>query len=144
MRTLFFILILLHGIIHLFGFIKAFEIAEISELTLPISRGWGLLWFLTALTLMLSGGLWMLNVSTWWIPAIIGVILSQILVFTFWQDARFGSIPNLIILIFIVSVFVRHTPPVSMITEGFATAPFEERYGAAATDDFCKSSIRLK
>ena len=136
MRTFFFTLILLHGIVHLFGFIKAFEIAEISELTLPINRGWGLLWFLTALTLILSGGLWMLNVSAWWIPAIIGVILSQILVLIFWQDARFASIPNLVILTVIFSSFVRPTPPVSMITEGFATAPFEERYGAAATDDF--------
>jgi hypothetical protein len=121
----------LHGLIHLMGFVKAFELAEISELTLPISRGWGLLWFLTALTLILSGGLWMLNVSTWWIPAIIGVILSQILVFTFWQDARFGTIPNVLILIFLVSGFVRHTPPVSMMAEGVTEAPFEERYGAA-------------
>ena len=111
MRTFFFTLILLHGIIHLFGFIKAFEIAEISELTLPINRGWGLLWFLTALTLILSGGLWMLNVSAWWIPAIIGVILSQILVLIFWQDARFASIPNLVILTVIFSSFVRPTPP---------------------------------
>jgi len=138
MRTFFIILILLHGTIHLFGFIKAFEIAEISELTLPISRIWGVLWLVVALIFITSGTLLYLNSEHWWIAGIIGVILSQILIFTFWQDARFGSIPNLIILIFIVSVFVRHTPPVSMTTEGFTTAPFEERYGAAATDDFLK------
>lgn len=136
MKTAIILIILLHGLIHLMGFVKAFNLAEIGELTLPVSRGWGLLWFLTALTLILSGVLWMLNISSWWIPAIIGVILSQILVFTFWQDARFGSIPNLIIFLFIVSVFVRHTPPVSMIAEGFTTAPFEERYGAAGPGDF--------
>ena len=138
MKTAIIFIILLHGLIHLMGFVKAFDLAEVSELTLPISRGWGLLWFLTALTLILSGGLWMLNVSTWWIPAIIGVILSQILVFTFWQDARFGSIPNLIILLFIVSGFVRHTPPVSMTADGLTTAPFEERYGSVVSDDFLK------
>jgi hypothetical protein len=130
------IIIMLHGLIHLMGFVKAFGIAEISEITLSISRGWGILWLIASLTLFLSGVLWLLNLSSWWIPAIIGVILSQILVFAFWQDARFGSIPNLIILIFIISGFVRHTPPVSMMAEGFAEAPFEERYGEIATGDF--------
>ena len=138
MKTAIIFIILLHGLIHLMGFVKAFDLAEVSELTLPISRSWGLLWFLTALTLILSGGLWMLNVSTWWIPAIIGVILSQILVFTFWQDARFGSIPNLILLIVIVSGFLRHTPPVSMTADGLTTAPFEERYGSVVSEDFLK------
>ena len=138
MKTAIIFIILFHGLIHLMGFVKAFDLAEVSELTLPISRGWGLLWFLTALTLILSGGLWMLNVSTWWIPAIIGVILSQILVFTFWQDARFGSIPNLIILIVIFTGFVRHTPPVSMTADGLTTAPFEERYGSVVSEDFLK------
>lgn len=85
--------------------------------------------------LILSGVLFWLNLSIWWIPAIIGLILSQILVFTFWQDARFGTIPNAVILIFIVSGFVRHTPPVSITEEGFSIAPYEERYGADKTDD---------
>ena len=131
MKTAIILIILLHGLIHLMGFAKAFNLAEINELTLPISPGWGLIWMIAALTLILSGVLWMLNMSLWWIPAIIGVILSQILVFVFWQDARFGSLPNLIILIFIVSGFVRYTPPVSMVEDGFKTASFEERYDAS-------------
>ena len=135
MKTLFFIIILLHGLIHLMGFAKAFDLAEISELTLPISRKWGAVWLIAALTLILSGVLWLTNISSWWISAIIGVIISLVLVFTFWQDARFGSIPNLIILIVIVSGFVRHAPPVSMMAEGFTTALFEDRYGAAGTGD---------
>ena len=135
MKTAIIFIILLHGLIHLMGFVKAFGLAEISELTLPISRGWGILWLIAALLLILSGFLFWINQSAWWVPAIAGVILSQVLVFTFWQDARFGSIPNLILLIVIFSGFVRHTPPVSMITEGFTTAPFEERYGAARPDE---------
>jgi len=76
------------------GFVKAFELAEISELTLPISPGWGLLWLATALTLASAGVLWLLQMEAWWFAAITGVILSQALIFVYWQDARFGTIPN--------------------------------------------------
>lgn len=136
MKTIIFTIILLHGLIHLMGFTKAFGLSEISELTLPISRGWGVLWLITSITLILSGVLWWLNLSYWWIPAMIGIVLSQILVIALWQDARYGSIPNVIILLVIISGFVRHTPPVSMLAEGFTIAPFEERYDATGPGDF--------
>lgn len=129
MKTIVLFIILLHGLIHLMGFTKAFGLAEINELTLTISRGWGMLWLFASFTLILAGILWLMNQSSWWIPAMIGIILSQILVFTFWQDARFGSIPNLIILIVIFSGLLRLNPPVSMMMDGFTTAPFEKRYG---------------
>jgi len=136
MKTAIITIILLHGLIHLMGFVKAFSLAEISELTLPIGRGWGILWLIAALLLILSGVLFWMNLTAWWIPAIIGLILSQILVFAFWQDARFGTIPNVLILIFLVSGFVRHAPPVSMMAEGFTEAPFEERYDEVATENY--------
>ena len=136
MKIVIIAIILLHGLIHLMGFVKAFGLAEINELTLPISRTWGFLWLLTAILLVLSGILFWMNISAWWIPAIFGVLLSQGLVFAFWQDARFGSIPNLIVLILIFSGFVRHTPPVSIMAEGFTTASFEERYGKSGTGDY--------
>lgn len=129
MRTIIFIFILIHGLIHLMGFVKAFGLAEISELTLPISRGWGLLWLAAALTLATAGVLWFLQMEIWWIAAITGVILSQILVFIYWQDARFGTIPNVIIMIILVAGFLRHSPPQQMTA--FEPTPFEERYGAA-------------
>jgi hypothetical protein len=43
-------LLLLHGLIHLMGFAKAFGYAELPQLTQPIPREWGLVW-------LLSGGL---------------------------------------------------------------------------------------
>ena len=138
MKTTILILLFLHGLIHLMGFTKAFDLAEISELTLPITRGWGVLWLITSIILILSGILWWLNLNSWWIPAMIGILLSQILVFAFWQDARYGSFPNIIILIIIVSGFLRYNPPISMMAEGFATAPYEERYGADGTGIFRK------
>lgn len=101
MKTAIIFIILLHGLIHLMGFMKAFGLAEFSELTLLINQSWGILWLIAALLLALSGILLWINQTTWWIPAIAGVILSQVLIFAFWQDARFGTIPNVAILIFL-------------------------------------------
>ncbi|MCC5908140.1 MAG: hypothetical protein JJU13_18130 [Balneolaceae bacterium] len=131
MRSIVFAFLLIHGCIHLMGFVKAFGLAEVSELTLPISRTWGLLWLAAALILVIAGVLWLLKLDSWWIAATIGIILSQILVIVYWQDARFGTIPNLIILTVLVAGFLRHSPPHPIsIAE---PAPFEERYGDEGT-----------
>jgi hypothetical protein len=127
MRIFIFTIIILHGLIHLMGFVKAFGFADISELNLAVSRSWGLLWMISALTLIIAGILWILNMENWWIAALIGLILSQILIFTFWQDARFGTIPNLIILSVLISGFLRHSPPEPITIN--ESASFEERYG---------------
>lgn len=129
-------IILIHGFIHIIGFVKSFGLAEVKELTLPFSRVWGIIWFITAFILIVSGVLLLLNISAWWIPAITGTILSQVTVFAFWKDARFGSIPNMIILLMIISFFTRYTPPVSMISDEITTASYEERYGSAGNDFF--------
>ena len=134
MKTILFIIILLHGLIHLMGFVKAFNLAEISELKLTISRSWGLIWLITSLTLVISTVLWSLNISSWWIPALTGGILSQILIVVFWQDARFGSIPNVIIFTLISTVLLGHIPPSSIMTEEITPAPYEVRYGKTSHD----------
>ena len=41
---------LTHGLIHLMGFAKAFNYAEISQLTQPISKNTGWLWLSCRLT----------------------------------------------------------------------------------------------
>jgi len=138
MKTILFIIILLHGLIHLMGFVTSFGLAKISELTLPISRGWGILWLISALFFLLSGGLLLLNVIAWWIPAITGAILSQILLFKFWQDARFGTIPNMIIMLLVIAILIQHTPPVSAITKENTPAPYEERYGSEGRYNFAQ------
>ena len=47
MRIALIILIGIHGIIHLFGFLKAFGISEFNAITQPISKTFGLVWLLT-------------------------------------------------------------------------------------------------
>lgn len=98
MRFLLFLAIILHGLIHLMGFAKAFHFAETSQLTQQPSSTAGLLWLLCALTLTVAGGLFLFRQGSWWRVALPAVILSQILIFLTWGDAKFGTVANLIIL----------------------------------------------
>ncbi|RRR72652.1 MAG: hypothetical protein EI684_09910 [Candidatus Viridilinea halotolerans] len=97
-KTGFILITTIHGLIHLLGFVKAFDLAQINELTQPISRPFGMLWLLAALVLIVTAALFTLNNRWWWAVAIAGALLSQALIFTAWQDAKVGTGANLIIL----------------------------------------------
>lgn len=49
MRTVFLIIVFLHGLIHLPGFVKAFGFHEVKELTLPISKPSGIVWLIKSI-----------------------------------------------------------------------------------------------
>ena len=96
MRIAFAILLLLHGLIHLLGFAKAFQYGQISSLTLPISKPAGLAWLASTLLFLVAGILYLLHRESWWMWAVPAVLLSQVLIFLVWKDAKYGTIPNLI------------------------------------------------
>ncbi len=98
MRLLFLIIVLLHGLIHLFGFVKGFGFKEVNELTLPMSKPMGLLWLTAAAFFVLYGFMHFTNARYAWLAGLIAVVISQVLIIMFWKDAKFGTIPNLIIL----------------------------------------------
>lgn len=105
MKWFFILLVVIHALIHLLGFLKAFQLAEINQLTQHISKPMGILW-LIALILFLAAAIQLIiNHNLWWITGIMGVILSQVLIILFWQDAKFGTIPNVLILIVAVLAF---------------------------------------
>ena len=107
MKIALIIILCVHGCIHLIGFVQGFKLANIQELTLPISRNGGLLWLLSSVLLLFSAALVITGFTIWWKFALFGIILSQLLIFYSWQDAKFGSIANLFvglaILIYIFS-----------------------------------------
>ena len=103
MRILFLILIAIHGLIHLMGFAKAFDFGNITQLSKEISKPLGVLWLTVFLLFLLASILFLLKKEEWWIIAIIAAFFSQILIITVWQDAKFGTIAN--ILIATIAVF---------------------------------------
>lgn len=105
MKWIFFFVVVLHALIHLLGFVKAFQLAEINQLTQQISKPVGVFWLITFLLLAASAFQFILDKDIWWIAALIGIILSQILIVVYWQDAKFGTIPNIIILLAAIIAF---------------------------------------
>lgn len=97
------IVLFIHGLIHILGFLKAFHFAEINQLTQNISKPMGIFW-LAAVILFLAAAIQIIsNQDLWWITALAAVILSQILLILFWQDAKFGTIANIIVLLSVIA-----------------------------------------
>lgn len=102
MRILISILLLVHGLIHLFGYLKAYNYYPFEQLTQPISRPQGLLWLLSAVLFGAVLVLYWANTPVWFWVAFVAVLLSQGLIFSHWADAKFGTIANVILLLFTV------------------------------------------
>jgi hypothetical protein len=103
-------IIVLHGLIHLMGFAKAFGYAELPELKLAISRPVGLLWLLGAVAVTTAGVFVLLKVDTWWWVGAPAVALSELLIVLSWRDAKFGTLANLIILVPLVTAALEARP----------------------------------
>lgn len=102
MRIFFFLLLILHGLIHLLGFVKAFNLAQVQELTMSVSKPAGMIWFLVTLMLVAGAVLYLIDINIWWMIGSVGIILSQVLIIFAWSDAKYGSIANIIILIILL------------------------------------------
>jgi hypothetical protein len=97
MRALLASLIAAHGAIHALGFVKA--LAPTRHPHLPgIGRGSGLLWLAAGILLLCGAALLLWAPRLWWVPAAVGVALSQALIVGAWGDARWGTIANIVIL----------------------------------------------
>lgn len=99
MKIAFIILLFIHGLIHLMGFLKAFGFAEIPQLSHNFSKQEGVLWFTAFLGFVVIGIFFLMKNNLWILIAIAVAILSQILIIMNWQDAKFGTIANLIVLV---------------------------------------------
>lgn len=102
MRIALIILIVLHGVIHLFGFLKAFGISQFKAISQPVSKVYGMLWFLTFLLFVITIILNFIQSDYWWLSGFLAVVISQVLIFNYWSDAKFGTIANIIILLVVI------------------------------------------
>ena len=111
MRTAIALLMALHGIAHLPGFLNSWELVTLEEIpyrttvlsgTLDVGdagiRALGLLWLAAAVTFAVAAG-GALTHGSWWIPWAAGAALgSLILSAVEWPDARIGVAVNALIL----------------------------------------------
>lgn len=105
MRIAFIVIVGLHGLIHLLGFVKAFKLIELKALSQTISKPFGILWLIVFILFTLTAIQFAFKNNYWWLLAIVSVIVSQILIISFWKDTKFGTIPNLIILLITIIAY---------------------------------------
>lgn len=100
------VVMFIHGLIHLMGGINELGIAKIEGLSgktlIPLSNAFktalGISWFIPVI-LFLMAAVGLATNRTWWKGfAIAAAIVSQILVIIWWPDAKWGTVPNILIL----------------------------------------------
>ncbi|MCK0144915.1 hypothetical protein MWU78_04550 [Arenibacter sp. F26102] len=102
MRIALALLMIVHGLIHIVGFTKAYQFGSISQFTKEISRPMGILWFVSALLFIATTLGFVLKKDWWSLLGIVSVVISQSLIVTGWADAKYGTIANAIILIAVI------------------------------------------
>ncbi len=97
MKHLLSVILLLHGMIHLTGFVKAFNLASVPALQSDISHVSGTFWFFSFILFLFSGITHLMNRDIWMAFALLGVVISAWLIIKTWDDAKFGMVMNVII-----------------------------------------------
>lgn len=101
MHTAFFLLMVVHGTIHFLPFLQNIESTtqkELIEKTRKSKWYWG-----GAGILFVSGALlFILDIKLWVLCLMLGVILSQTLIFFYWKQAKFGTILNFLTALVLV------------------------------------------
>ena len=100
-------MMVLHGLLHLIGFSKELYLGTHGRLTIKTLSGntsWvlGTLWLLAFLLFIAGSLLYLLRKEWFWIPTAAGLLLSQTLIIINWQDAWYGTVVNILILIAVV------------------------------------------
>jgi len=108
------IYLIVHGLIHLIGFVTNFQIAEIEEITYSTTvlagrleigdvgtRVLGIAWLLVAVAFVISGVAIFFSPPWWWSFTLAVTGVSLVLSILGWPDARFGVLANVVILGFL-------------------------------------------
>ncbi|GAB4048958.1 DUF6544 family protein [Spirosoma litoris] len=116
LRHLFASLLLLHGFIHVFGFINQWvsslgtQLSGKSLITLSsgTSKLLGGLWLLVGLCFLMATVAFWLESNWWTTLALFSVVLSQILIIIYWPDAKAGTVLNVLIALGIGIAMTHH------------------------------------
>lgn len=103
LNVLFVFVLLVHGLIHLMGYTKSVDPMAISQLTQNIPQLAGYIWLFAAVLFGFTAITFIFKREWWSVPALVGVLISQILIILVWQDAKFGTLANILILIVAIS-----------------------------------------
>jgi len=109
-RVAFAIVLVVHGLIHLLGVAKAFELAELPQLIRPIPPVIGMVWLAATLLFLLAAGALFLWPRWWWAIGAVAIAVSMIAIVPSWTDAKIGALANLVALAGVVLGFLADGP----------------------------------
>ena len=99
MRQIFVIFLVMHALIHLLGFLRAFNLFIPPNPLPPISRPFGMAWLLAFVLFGFYIIMFIYKDTNWWVYGFIASIVSQLLVIRFWKEAKFATIANIIVFV---------------------------------------------
>ena len=97
-RWLVVVVVVGHGLIHLLGAFKGLGWAQVPALPDPISPVLGIIWLTAAVAVVATGVLLAVRDRRWWVAGILGVVVSQTVICTSWNDAKTGTAANALLL----------------------------------------------
>ena len=110
MTVVFTFVLVVHGLIHVLGFVKAFGLAELPQLTQPVSPSLGVLWLLAALLFLAAAAALFVWPRGWWAIGACAIVVSMFVIVPSWTDAKFGAIGNLVALTGVIFGFLAQGP----------------------------------
>jgi hypothetical protein len=98
-KTLFTVVFVLHGALHLLGVVKAVTPDAVPQLKASIGPASGVLWLAACVALWASAVVLHTAPARFWTVAFAALLLSQTAIVLAWPDARFGTLANLVLAI---------------------------------------------
>lgn len=99
MRIAFGLFALVHGLIHLMGFAKAFGFGDALPLRHAIPRAWGGVWLVAALLWVSVAICLFMNTRGWWVIGLVALLCSQVAIVSSFADAKWGTVANVLLAI---------------------------------------------
>jgi len=110
LRWVLVVVLALHGLVHFLGVAKGFGLAEVRQLTEPISRLGGVGWLAAGLAMLLTAGLLGASSPTWLWVAPVAAVLSQAMIVSSWSDAKAGTLFNVLLVVAAAWAFATEGP----------------------------------
>ena len=105
LKYLFSFLVFIHGLIHMMGFAKAYGYGNMQQLTKDISKPVGGIWLFACLLFIISAIGFLVKKEWWPVVIFFAVVVSQAVIIISWQDAKFATLANALILVVTVLSF---------------------------------------
>ncbi len=90
--------LLIHGLIHFIGFGEAFQLLPTPQFTKHVSKFYGVIWLGAGLMFLVVFAIALLQLNGWVYILLSTIALSQLLILIYWHDAKYGTIPNAVLL----------------------------------------------